>query len=122
LDNLYLLARAKLIRSNPDLFFRFSQRFWLFGLACQIYKNYRKIKKSNYYKHQLNSKKLNYEPEEFDEIMKNLNLKKQRAMKFLIAQCCDFVTASKNSGLAGLLGLKFNDGIIGIMGTISAVI
>lgn len=50
LDNLFLFASAKLIRKSPSFFFSISQRFWFFGLLCQIIKNFRKIKKSVYYK------------------------------------------------------------------------
>jgi hypothetical protein len=52
--------------------------------------------------------------------MQNLEQKRRRAMLYLIRESCDIVTAAKNSGVAGLLGLKCNDGVIGVMGTISA--
>lgn len=43
-------------------------------------------------------------------------------MLFMTAQCADFISASKNSGLTDFLGIGVSEGIIGIAGMISGVI
>jgi Peroxisomal biogenesis factor 11 (PEX11) len=90
---------------NKEVFFRVSQRFWLFGLICKIIKNIRKIKKSVFYRDQLKSRMLHYDPDEYDGIRANLEAKRIKAIKFLFRDLCDFVIASKNSSFLSLFGV-----------------
>lgn len=52
------------------------------------------------------------------------SLKKARAgaIRGIFKSGADFMTASKGSGIAGKLGVTFNDGQIGIFGIISSLI
>ena len=120
LDNLFLLASSKVIRFDADMFFVNGQRFRWCGLLCQLIKNYRKIKKSNYYMAQLKSKMLNYEPQEFDQIMNGLKEKRRKAILFFVKEFCDFMTASHYSGVLSLFRMEFNNLVLGLTGSISA--
>lgn len=122
LDNIYLFAFQKIINKNPDSFYKGAQKFWLFALVCYIIKNYRKTKYTNYLIAQLQAKKLNYEPQEFDELQSKLDLKRRKATIFMIKDCLDLIVAFKMSGTAALFGINISEGVIGLMGASSGLI
>lgn len=64
-------------------------------------------------------------PEKYDEkqsVVKKIKNNIQVKKRLLCKACGDFVTSSNGSGIAGMFGIKVNNGVIGLCGLVSSSI
>jgi hypothetical protein len=97
---------------------------WWFANLFNVINQARKITRINaqakYYKRLIREA-----PEKknlFDDKFAQLKVAKAKAIRGIFKSGADFMTASKGSGIAGKLGITFNDGHIGCFGIISSLI
>jgi hypothetical protein len=71
---------------------------------------------------QLETKKLKYDPQEYDELQRKLDIKRRKASVFIVKDCLDLIVAFKMSGSAKFVGLNISEGLIGLVGAASGFI
>ena len=119
-DNLYILARLRVIRRNPSIFVVPLYAFWftaLFFLLTFCIKQLIKIMSLN--KKLKASKQQN---EETDIKIASLKEIMRKDIRVIIRVFADMVNAGSGCHLWGLFGLQFNDMTKGLAGTIAATL
>ena len=123
-DNLLILSKVKMINKKPKDFLKPAMFCWWLANTFNILASLKKLKAI---KREMRAKLglIRRDPSKAENFKERLAvLKKQRNAKLraLFKSCGDFVTSANGWGLVAKVGLKVNDGQIGVCGLVSSLI
>ena len=122
-DNLLILSKVKMINKKPKSFLKPAMFCWWLANTFNILaalKKLRSIKRE--LKAKLNLIRKDPSKEEvFRDRIKALKTQRNAKIRALFKSCGDFVTSANGWGLVNKLGLKVNDGQIGVCGLVSSL-
>ena len=123
-DNLVILSKVKMINKKPKDFLKPAMFCWwlanTFNILAAI-KKLRVIRRELRAKVNLVKKDPSKE-EAFGDRIKALKKQRNAKIRAIFKSCGDFVTSANGWGLVNKLGLKVNDGQIGVCGLVSSLI
>lgn len=123
-DNAFILSKLKVFRYDQQKLARLSGLFWLLALLAGAYCELLRLREVAIAAKLLDGRERDTDAtKETTAARMQLQQTRRTATLNLIKQCCDMVAAANMLGIPFLLLRRhFNDGFVGVTGTVSAAI